>query len=227
VWFGYGAAPLLRDATLRVEAGEFVTVVGGNGSGKTTLLRLALGLVRPTSGSVRLFGVPVEHFRDWGLVGYVPQREAITPPLPINVEEVVRTGLAGRLGLVRRPDARTRQRIEQVLDLLGLTPLRGQPIPTLSGGQQQRALLARALVTDPRLLVLDEPTTGVDEDARDVLRASLRHLVADEGVAVVYVTHDPEGVDELANRVVRVHDGVISPGATPRSAGGHRAGSPR
>jgi zinc transport system ATP-binding protein len=225
VTFGYGSVPLLRDVSLRVEPGQFVAIVGPNGSGKTTLLRLGLGLLRPTGGTVRLFGVPLEHFHDWGLVGYVPQRAAVDVPLPISVEEVVRTGLAGRLGLLRRPSARHRRRIDHVLELLGLAALRRQPVARLSGGQQQRALLARALVTDPGLLVLDEPTTGVDAGARQVLRATLEHLVAAEGVAVVYVTHDPEGFAGLADRVVRVVDGVISPaGPQARPTDQARAG---
>jgi zinc transport system ATP-binding protein len=208
---GYGGVPVLHDASLHIMEGEFVAVVGPNGSGKTTLLRVGLGLLRPDEGTVWLFGLPLERFHDWGLVGYVPQRAAADAPLPISVEEVVRTGLAGRLGLLRRPTARQRARVDHVLGLLGLAALRGRPVATLSGGQQQRVLLARALVTDPRLLVLDEPTTGVDIDARQVLRASLQHLVAAEGVAVVYVSHDPEGFEGLADRVVQVQGGRVCP----------------
>jgi zinc transport system ATP-binding protein len=221
VTFGYGRIPVLREASLRVGAGEFVAVVGANGSGKTTLMRLGLGLLRPSHGVVRLFGTRLERFRDWGRLGYVPQRAAAEGALPVSVEEVVRTGLAGLLGLVRRPSAQHRQRIEHVLDLMGLVELRRQPVAELSGGQQQRALIARALVTDPRLLVLDEPTTGVDSDARSVLREALEHLVHTEGVAVVYVSHDPEGFAGLAHRVVEVRAGRVVPCEDP-SAHGHR-----
>ncbi|MDP8970764.1 MAG: metal ABC transporter ATP-binding protein [Actinomycetota bacterium] len=209
VVFGYGRVPVLQAASLRVHEGEFVAVVGANGSGKTTLLRLALGLIQPSRGSVSLFGTPVRRFRDWGRVGYVPQRASTESALPLSVEEVVRTGLAGSLGLLRRPDAAQRARLEQVLDLMDLAGLRGQPVGRLSGGQQQRALIARALVTAPALLMLDEPTTGVDPSARTALREVLERLVRQEGVAVVYVSHDPEGFTGLSDRVVEVRAGRV------------------
>jgi zinc transport system ATP-binding protein len=192
VTFSYGRLPVLREVSLRVMDREFVAIVGGNGSGKTTLLRLALGLLRPARGTVRLFGQEVGSFRDWGRLGYVPQRAVASSALPVSVEEVVRTGLAGRLGLVHRPSVQQRRRISR-----------------LSGGQQQRALIARALVTAPHLLVLDEPTSGVDADARSILRASLEHLVHIEGVAVVYVSHDPEGFAGLAERILEIRAGRV------------------
>ncbi len=223
VGFGYGRDAVLHDADLRVREGELVAVVGANGAGKTTMLKLALGLLAPTSGVVRLFGTPVASFRDWQRVGYVPQRAAAASVLPVSVDEVVRSGLAGALGLWRRPDAAQRARIAHVLDLLGLAAVRAAPVATLSGGQQQRALIARALVTAPRLLVLDEPTTGVDAAARATLRASLEHLVHDEHVAVVYSSHDPHALRGLADRVVEVRDGGlhdVAPAAAPAPGGG-------
>jgi zinc transport system ATP-binding protein len=207
VTFGYGRIPVLRELSLRVTRGELLAVVGPNGSGKSTLIKLGLGLLRPTHGSVRLFGAHVRDFDDWGRVGYVPQRASAQAAVPVSVEEVVRTGLAGRLGLLRRPDREQRDRIEHTLDLLGLAALRRQSIARLSGGQQQRTLIARALVTGPELLILDEPTTGVDADARGVLRESLEHLVRAEGVAVIYISHDPEGFAGLADRIVELHAG--------------------
>jgi zinc transport system ATP-binding protein len=132
----------------------------------------------------------------------------------------VRTGLAGQLGLFRRPTPEHRDRMEHVLDLMGLAALRRQTITRLSGGQQQRALIARALVTRPDLLVLDEPTTGVDAGARGVLRESLEHLVHVEGVAVAYISHDPEGFAGLADRVIEMRAGRAVPCEDP-SAHGH------
>lgn len=207
VTFGYGRIPVLREVSLRIAAGEFVAVIGANGSGKSTLVKLGLGLLRPTHGTVRLFGVRVRDFDDWGRVGYVPQRATAHATVPVSVEEVVRTGLTGRLGVVRRPTRAQRGRVEEVLDLLGLVPLRRQSVTRLSGGQQQRTLIARALVTEPELLILDEPVTGVDADARTVFRESLEHLVRGEGVAVVYISHDPEGFAGLADRVVEMRAG--------------------
>lgn len=211
VTFGFGRTPVLHEASMQVHEGEFVAVVGANGSGKTTLLRLSLGLLRPTTGTVRLFGTAVADFRDWSLVGYVPQRAGATSALPISVDEVVSSGLAGRTGLLGRPSGDDRERVEHVLDLLGVAAVRRVPIARLSGGQQQRVLIARALVTNPRLLLLDEPTTGVDAGARSILRESLEHLVAVEGVGVAYISHDPEGFTGLADNIVEVCAGKIIP----------------
>jgi zinc transport system ATP-binding protein len=227
VTFGYGRIPVLREVSLRIEPGEFVAIIGANGAGKTTLMRLGLGLLRPTHGNVRLFGRRLSSFRDWGRVGYVPQRASAQAAVPLSVEEVVRTGLAGQLGLLRRPRREDRDRIEEVLDRLGLAALRKESVSQLSGGQQQRTLIARALVTEPDLLVLDEPTTGVDADARHVLRESLEHLVRSEGVAVVYISHDPEGFAGLADRVMEIRAGRAMRCEDPSVHGHpHRAGAP-
>lgn len=209
VTFGYGRLPVLREASLRLREGEFVAVIGANGSGKTTLMRLGLGLLKPSHGTVRLFGEPLSRFKEWGKVGYVPQRASGASTVPVSVDEVVQTGLAGHLGLLGRPRQADRERVAHVVDLLGLAAIRTQPMNRLSGGQQQRTLIARALVTSPRLLVLDEPTTGVDADARGVLRESLEHLVRVEGVAVAYISHDPEGFAGLADRVVELRAGRV------------------
>ncbi len=208
VSFTYGRVPILHQVSLSVHEGEFVAVVGANGSGKTTLMKLGLGLLRATEGRVRLFGSDVATFSAWGKVGYVPQRAVTTSALPVSVDEVVRSGLAARSRLFRR-GPEERQRLEHVLYLLGLTGKRRARMAELSGGQQQRALIARALVTAPRLLVMDEPTAGVDVDARGVLRDSLEHFVGAEGLAVVYVSHDPEGFAGLAHRVVVVEEGRV------------------
>ena len=208
VSFAYDGVAVLRGASLRVHEGEFVAVVGGNGSGKTTLMKLGLGLLAPAAGRVRLFGQDIDSFREWHRVGYVPQRASGASTLPVSVEEVVNSGLAGRARLLGRRRPEEQERLEHVLELLGLVAHRRSRVSDLSGGQQQRALIARALVTAPRLLVMDEPTTGVDSEARHILRESLEHLVDVEGMAVVYVSHDPEGFAGLAGRVVEVAGGM-------------------
>ena len=209
VSFTYGRTPVLRQVSLCLHEGEFVAVVGANGSGKTTLMKLALGLLRATEGRIRLFATDIGAFGDWGKVGYVPQRATAMSALPVSVEEVVLSGLAASTRLFRRRSPAQRERLEHVVDLLGLTGYRRSRISELSGGQQQRALIARALVTAPRLLIMDEPTAGVDADARGMLRDSLEHLVNVEGMAVVYVSHDPEGFAGLAHRVLEVQGGRV------------------
>lgn len=209
VSFAYGRSSVLCHVALSVGQGEFVAIVGPNGSGKTTLMKLGLGLLDPGAGHVRLFGADIASFREWGQVGYVPQRAAAASALPVSVEEVVVSGLAARARRFRRRPPEVAARIDHVVELLGLEGNRRARMAELSGGQQQRALIARALVTAPKLLVLDEPTTGVDAEARSVLRDSLQHLVEVEGVAVVYVSHDPEGFSGLAQRVVEVVGGRL------------------
>lgn len=209
VSFVYGRSVVLDRVSVCVYEGEFVAVVGANGSGKTTLMRLGLGLLRPASGQIELFGCDPATFREWWKVGYVPQRAMAASALPISVAEVVRTGAAGRRGLLRRRQPEDRLRFDHVVELMGLTRDLRVRVSELSGGQQQRALIARALVTAPRLLVMDEPTTGVDADARHILRDSLEHLVRVEGIAIVYVSHDPEGFAGLADRVLEVDAGAV------------------
>ena len=209
VSYSYGSVPVIDDVSLQVPAGSFLALVGANGSGKTTLMRLGLGLLRPTSGSVRLFGADAGRFSQRWQIGYVPQRASAATTLPVSVLEVVRSGLAGQLRPWRRYAPGHQERLEHVLDLMGLDAVRTRRLSELSGGQQQRALIARALITQPRMLVLDEPTTGVDAGARAVLRESLEHLVEVERIAVVYVSHDPEGFAGLADRVVEVRGGRL------------------
>lgn len=213
--FSYGRIPVLREVSFAIPEGTFVAILGANGSGKTTLMRMGLGLLRPTHGTVRLFGTPIARFREWWKVGYIPQRAAMTGPVPVSVEEVVRSGLVGRPGTWRRPGTADRERMSHVIDVMDLAPLRKEPLSHLSGGQQQRALIARALVTGPRLLILDEPTTGVDAGSRAALRDSLDHLVRHDGVTVAYVTHDPEGFAGLADRVVELRAGHVVDCADP------------
>ena len=218
VSFGYGTVPLVSGVSLKVQTGSFLALVGANGSGKTTLMRLGLGMLRPSQGSVRLFGTDAGRFHQRWQIGYVPQRASAATTLPVSVLEVVRSGLAGQLRPWRRYPPGHSERLEHVLDLMGLDAVRGRRLGELSGGQQQRAAIARALITQPRMLVLDEPTTGVDAGARAVLRDSLEHLVQVERIAVVYVTHDPEGFAGLADRVVEVRDGQlvdVAPAAAP------------
>ena len=228
VSFSYGSVPVISEVSLRVPAGSFLALVGANGSGKTTLMRLGLGLLRPTSGSVRLFGADAGRFHQRWQIGYVPQRASAATTLPVSVLEVVRSGLAGQLRPWRRYPPGHAQRLEHVLDLMGLDAVRTRRLSELSGGQQQRALIARALITQPRMLVLDEPTTGLDPEARAVLRDSLEHLVQVERIAVVYVSHDPEGFAGLADRVVEVRSGRLVDLVTVAASGrGERdAGSP-
>jgi zinc transport system ATP-binding protein len=184
----YGDVRVLEHVTLVVNPRDFLGLIGPNGSGKSTLVRVMLGLSPPDRGDVRLFGAPPARVRDWRRIGYVPQRLTVDPTLPATVEEVVETGLLapGR----SRPAAQDPGRVGEVLDRLGMAGHRRARMGALSAGQQQRVLMARALVSDPELLVLDEPTSGVDPDGQTTFYDLLGDLNRGGGLTVILVSHD-------------------------------------
>jgi zinc transport system ATP-binding protein len=185
----HGPVRAVDGVSLTVAAGEFLGLIGPNGSGKTTLLRAMLGLLPATHGSVRLFGSPLADFRDWRRIGYVPQRTTLDPALPVTVAEVVATGLVATGGWWGRRAA-GRARVAVVLEFVGMRSHAAARVGALSAGQQQRVLIARALASEPELLILDEPTGGVDAEAQVGFYALLRHLNRERGVTVVLVSHD-------------------------------------
>jgi len=201
VGFTYGATPVLEGINLAVSPGDFLGIIGPNGSGKTTLLRIALGLLAPTSGRVRLFGEDPVAFRQWGRLGYVPQRAVLDPGLPATVHEVVASGLVPALGLFGRAGAKERRRIADALAHVGMQAHAGAHIGSLSPGLQQRVLIARALVSNPELLILDEPTGGVDPEAQSSFYALLRHLNREGDVTLILVSHD---IAVVANEVTKL-----------------------
>ena len=181
---------ILDQINLRVEPGDFLGIIGPNGAGKTTLLRMILGLETPTSVSVILFGERVEAFRGWGRLGYVPQRVALDPRFPATVAEVVASGLTARTGVFHAPGPDAPRAVEEALHLVGMAPHRERLVGRLSVGQRQRALIARALVTRPELLLLDEPTGGIDPEAQEQFYDLLQTLNRSHAVTLVLVTHD-------------------------------------
>jgi zinc transport system ATP-binding protein len=192
---------VVDEVTLSVSAGEFVAVLGENGAGKTTLMRAMLGLIPLSHGAVRLHGVPVEDFRDWSRIGYVPQRLLSAGAVPMSVHEVVasaRWGPPSRWRLRGRADHDAER---HALETVGLWDRRDDRLDTLSGGQQRRVLIARALATGADTLVLDEPTAGIDAESQARLAATLRTL-RDEGRTVLLVTHELGPLADLATRAI-------------------------
>jgi zinc transport system ATP-binding protein len=221
----FGERPVLRDLNLTVRAGDVVAILGANGTGKSTLIRAALGLVPLASGSVELFGVPLRRFKDRKRIGYVPQRLGAGSGVPATVGEVVAAGRLGRrrlpAGLFSGGSAADRAAVAAALAAVGLTDRAGDPVATLSGGQQQRTLIARALAGEPDLLVLDEPTAGVDAASQEAFADALRDFV-DDGGTVLLVAHELGPLKPVISRAVVVHDGVIAhDGPVPFPAGHH------
>ncbi|HEY6811134.1 MAG TPA: ATP-binding cassette domain-containing protein [Propionibacteriaceae bacterium] len=204
--------PVLRGVNISVRAGEAVALMGGNGSGKSTLVRTLLGLLPHRRGAVTLFGSPLRDFRDWSRIGYVPQR-SLALLGGSKVKEVV---AAGRLARRRpfRPLSRTdRDAVHKAIALVGLSDQLNADIARLSGGQQQRVLVARALAGEPDLLVLDEPTSGVDLEHQRVLAEVLAGLLAG-GTSVLVVLHEVGQLAGLIDRAVVLSDGrVVHDGA--------------
>ncbi|MDR7484602.1 MAG: metal ABC transporter ATP-binding protein [Armatimonadota bacterium] len=212
VCFRYGGELVLDQVSLQIRRGDFLGIIGPNGAGKTTLLRIMLGLARSECGHVRLFGVDVRDFPEWHRIGYVPQK-AVTfeSRFPASVFEVVQSGRCGLAGLGRRFDARDREAALEALETVGMAASRDRLIGQLSAGQQQRVFIARALASRPDLLVLDEPTVGVDPDAQEQFYSLLRRLNREMGTTLVLVSHDlaaiAKEVTQLAclNRTLTYH----------------------
>ena len=211
--FGYDQGQDVLDGVeLTVAAGEFVAIAGPNGGGKTTLLRLVLGLERPDRGEALLFGEPAHRFSRRSTIAYLPQRAQLGVDAPATVREVVAAGrlaTGGLLGPLRRRD---RAIVADAIERVGLSDRPDAPLRTLSGGQQQRAFIAKALAAEPALLVLDEPTTGVDAESQETLAALLDRLHRELAVTVLYVSHEFGAVERFVDRLVLVRGRIVYDG---------------
>jgi ABC-type Mn2+/Zn2+ transport system ATPase subunit len=202
----------LRGVSIDIKSGEFVGIIGPNGAGKTTLLTVVNGLGRLVSGSVRVLGTPVSAFSGNALrkkVGYVAQVENIDARMPMHVREVAMIGRYGILGLFRRPGKEDWRIVDEMLDLVGMTHLAGRPIGHLSGGEQQRVAIARCLVQEPELFLLDEPTASVDWKARTEIIELVKRIHDARNLTTLFVTHDLDSMPHTCDRVVLMKDGLI------------------
>jgi zinc transport system ATP-binding protein len=208
--FHYNGADVLQDIRFSVKTGDYVGLVGPNGSGKTTLVRLLLGLLDLQQGEIRLFGRSVREFREWTSIGYLPQKAAfVAPRFPATVREVVALGrLAGKRfpRVIRRAD---QEAVLRALDRLDIADLRDRPVGELSGGQQQRVLIARALVNDPDLLILDEPASALDPEVRDRFFQLLADLNAERKVTVIMVTHDLGTIGRYSTKLLYLDKRIV------------------
>jgi zinc transport system ATP-binding protein len=197
VWAGYEREQVLEDINLSLYAGDFVGLIGPNGGGKTTLLRVLLGLLPPMRGEVRVMGLPVKEGRR--AIGYVPQVIAFDREFPISVWDVARMGRVSHRGLLRRYTAEDDAVVTDALRQVGLLDLRHRLIGELSGGQRQRAYIARALATQPEILLLDEPTSSVDPQVSSNIYELLRKL--NDEVTILLVSHDMSAISSYVKTV--------------------------
>jgi zinc transport system ATP-binding protein len=214
VSFGYRPGQrVLDDVNLALGEGEFVAVAGPNGGGKTTLVRIVLGLERPSAGAAFLYGEPAHRFSGRQALGYLAQRSQIGGDAPATVREVVSAGRLASGRLLGRLQPEDRELVAEAIERVGLAAVADAPIRTLSGGMQQRAFIAKALAGQPSLLVLDEPTTGVDAESQESLAELLATLHRELGVTVVYVSHEFGAVEHHVERLVLVRRTIVFDGS--------------
>ena len=191
--FGYGNGNLLDGLTCEIKQGDFVGLVGENGTGKSTLLKIILGVLTPQKGSVKLFGVPVREFREWNKVGYIPQRAGLAVShVPITVEEVVKMENVNN------------KAVDEALTSVDMLPFKKKLLRELSGGQQQRVFIARALVKKPELLILDEPTVGVDAKTQEKFYALMQKLNKTFHLTILLVSHDLHTISHEVHSVMQL-----------------------
>ncbi|MCK4910415.1 MAG: metal ABC transporter ATP-binding protein [Thermodesulfovibrionales bacterium] len=189
VGFGYQGGQALSDVSFSVHEGEYLGIIGPNGGGKTTLLKIVLGLLSPDEGSVRLFGEPSEEFSQRYRIGYVPQGHG-AEPFPASVSEVVWSGRFPRMGLLARRSPEDREAVGRAMEAAGVHEISRRLLGQLSGGERQRVSIARALASGPEVLILDEPSVGVDIGAQEAFYAFLGKLNRDQGMTILFVSHD-------------------------------------
>ncbi|HEX5242533.1 MAG TPA: metal ABC transporter ATP-binding protein, partial [Tepidisphaeraceae bacterium] len=200
--FAYGKQKVLQGIDLAIAAGTTLGLIGPNGGGKTTLIRLLLGMLKPTVGTIHIAGMaPRQAIRQGDLIGYLPQNPRVTDSVPLNVRQVVRLGLVGKTGLLRSHAREDLEFVEHLLKRVGIFELADQPIGSLSGGQMQRAFIARALAPRPKLLLLDEPTTGIDRAGQQQFIEFIARLKTELQLTMVFVSHDLRAVSSISDRI--------------------------
>lgn len=205
----------LDDLTLGIDPGEFIGIIGPNGSGKTTFLKAILGLVSPARGAVRVFDCACDRLRceHRARIGYLPQKDAIDPHFPITVAETVMMGRYSTIGLFRYPGRSDRLIVQEALAAVDLMAEARTPLGELSGGQQQRVMIARALAQRPEILLLDEPTTGIDAPTQHAIMELITRLHRDLRLTILFVTHDINLISPIADRLVLLNTRLFAAGS--------------
>lgn len=207
--FDYGEGWVFHKLNLNISRGDFVAVIGANGAGKSTLLKMLSNVIPPTAGKIFYYGQELAAFKEWEKIGYVPQNPARQQrDFPISVREVISLGLLSRSNLLGKKTEQDKAVLEKLLQDFELAELQHRKIGELSGGQQQRVFLARAMVKKPEILLLDEPATGIDTEAKKALYNMLKKINQEEGVTIVMVSHDLDLAAETAHNALCLDHGI-------------------
>lgn len=199
VSFSYNRHPVLEDVSFIVKNGEYLGVIGPNGGGKTTLIKIILGLLKPSRGSVKIFGVDSKVFKARALIGYVPQRASQEiSQFPATVEEIVKSGRTARVGVLKRFDKDDLSAVEKAMETTDIVKYKNNLLNDLSGGERQRVFIARALAGEPKILILDEPSVGIDLPTQEKFYTFMEKLNRDYGLTIIFVSHD---IDVVAHEV--------------------------
>jgi len=216
--FGYSDVLLMDGVSFCVSKGDFAAVIGSNGTGKSTMIKLLLGLLTPSNGEIFLMGEPLSAFHRFPKIGYVPQNSGNTAgSFPATAEEIVLSSLYSQIGFLKIPGKGHKKMVLDALDSVGMKSHARSLISELSGGQQQRVMLARVLVNDPEILLLDEPTVGIDVGAVTLLMEILHKLNIERKVTILMVTHDLSHVAQYLNRVLCLSDRNFAEDTIPES----------
>jgi len=202
---------ILDSLSLKIFSGEYDAIIGPNGGGKTTLIRLLLGLEKPTSGTIKIFGKNIADFKEWHKIGYVPQRAShVDAAFPATVLDVVKMGRTAKRGFFARYSAEDAACVEDAMKKMDVLDIKDKMIGTLSGGQRQRVMIARALASKPEVLILDEPNTGVDVVSQQRFYELLRKLNRDEKLTIVFITHDIGVIADDIQRLFTVNRKLLT-----------------
>jgi zinc transport system ATP-binding protein len=208
--FRYNSAEVLAGISFDVHEGDFIGLVGPNGSGKTTVIKVILGLLKQINGQIWLFGTKVNAFRDWHRIGYLPQKLAhFNPHFPATVKEIVSSGVFSAKKFPKRIHRSDEALIDEAMVVTDVADIRHKMIGELSGGQQQRVFLARAIVNRPELLILDEPTTALDPEAREKFFQTLIGMNRTNHVTIILITHDIASIGKYASKLMYLDKQVI------------------
>lgn len=201
--FRYDKNIILEDISFEINEGDYIGIVGPNGSGKSTLIKIILGILKPSKGTIKLFGQDINSFKNWGNVGYVSQKAtSFNTAFPATVEEVVASNLYPKIGLFNRIKKEHMKEVYDVLKIVGMENYNKQLIGNLSGGQQQKVFIARTLVSSPKILFLDEPTVGIDIKSQETFYELINQLNRTMNITIVMISHDIGVITEKTNRIL-------------------------